>query len=139
MKFILFLSILFVSICFIPGPAPSSIKWKLEIKNEYGNEKPIVLKKGRFTKITLILSPEDGQSYLDYSKDKSTFEIYLNDTNIKAIEDNFKVIPSQSLEYSTYIALYCQNNITNSNYTLQFKVKGKDDIRFTKRTAIIKS
>ena len=126
MKFILFLSILFVSICFIPGPAPSSIKWKLEIKNEYGNEKPIVLKKGRFTKITLILSPEDGKSYLDYSKDKSTFEIYLNDTNIKAIEDNFKVIPSQSLEYSTYIALYCQNNITNSNYTLQFKVKGKD-------------
>ena len=126
MKFILLLSILFVSICFIPGPAPSSIKWKLEVKNEYGNDEPIVLKSGKFTKITLILSPEDGQSYLDYSQDKSTFEIYLNDTNIKAVENNFKVIPSQSLEYSTYIAPYCQNNITDSNYTLQFKVKGND-------------
>ena len=127
MKPIILLSLLLISICYIPGPIPSSIKWKLEIKNEYGNEDLIVLKPGRYTKITLLLSPEDGHSYLDYSNDKSKFKIYLQDENIVTKDDDLELEPSKSLEYSTYIGLNCQNSITEDIYPIQFNLKNEEE------------
>ena len=129
MKPILFISFLILTSCFIPGPMPSQSKWKLEIKNEYGTDDPIVLKGGRFTKISLILSPEDGEKYLDYSQDKSKFKIYTKDEFIEIPGNEFELEPAKGLEYSAYIGLKCESliNITQSFYLIEFQVKGEEE------------
>ena len=128
MKPIIFISFLILSSCFIPGPIPSNTKWKLEIKNEYGTDEPIILKGGRFTKIALILSPEDGENYLDYSQDKSKFKIYTKDEFIQIPGNEFELEPAKRLEYSTYIGLKCESlqNITQSFYLIEFQVKREE-------------
>ena len=126
MKYTLLFTLLLLTTCYIPGPMPSTTKWKLEIKNEYGTEDPIVLKGGRFTKILLVLSPENGEQYLDYSQDKSKFEIYTNDANIQIPGSKFELEPAKSLEYSAFIGLKCESleNIKESFYLIDFQVKG---------------
>ncbi len=68
MKYTLLFTFLLFTICYIPVLMPLTTKWKLEIKNEYGTEDPIVLKGGRFTKILLVLSPENGENILTILK-----------------------------------------------------------------------
>ena len=129
MKLSLFFSLLIISCCYIPGPPPNSIPWKLEIKNEYGNDDQIVLRSGRYTRITFILSPEDGQKYLDYSQLNSKFKIYLPDKNIKTDEDEYEINLAKSLEYSAYIGLKCKNNISELNYKIQFLIKDSNNMQ----------
>ena len=102
MKYTLLFIFLLFTTCYIPGPMPLTTKWKLEIKNEYGNEDPIVLKGGRFTKILLVLSSENGEKYLDYSQDKSKFEIYTKDANIQIPENKFELEPAKALIFCFY-------------------------------------
>lgn len=113
----------------MPGPPSNSIPWKLEIKNEYGNDDQIVLRSGRYTRITFILSPEDGQKYLDYSQLNSKFKIYLSDKNIKTDEDEYEINLAKSLEYSAYIGLKCKNNISELNYKIQFLIKDSNNMQ----------
>jgi hypothetical protein len=97
--------------------------WVLEIKNEFGNNEPIIFKGGRYTIVTFIVTHESGEFYLDRSFDKTMFRIALNDSNFKAFEDYYIIKPSESLEYSAHIGLNCDNNIQNNEYILNFEVK----------------
>ena len=85
--------------------------------------------KWKIYKNYIILFPEDGQKYLDYSQLNSKFKIYLSDKNIKTDEDEYEINPAKSLEYSAYIGLKCQNNISKLNYTIQFLIKDSNNMQ----------
>ena len=121
MKNIIFLLLLFI--CTNSVINQPSNNWILQVKNELGNDEPIIFKGGIYTIVTFIITNEDGNDYLDRSFDNSTFEIFLNDSNFITAKTSYNIIPSESLEYFTYIGLNCENNITESNYTLQFSIK----------------
>ena len=117
-KFLLIFSlVLLVSI----SSKPDS-KWKMTIKNEKGDDSPIILKKGIFTKITFIISHEDGKDFIDRSFDLNDFVIKLEDENIQTINDEYHIIPSTNLEYTTYIGLKCESKIEETEYNITFTV-----------------
>ena len=119
---IVFLSFIIFGNSVLLEDQPTS-NWVLEIKNEFGNNEPIIFKGGRYSIVTFIVTHESGKFYLDRSFDKSMFKIALNDSNFKTFEDYYIINPSESLEYSTYIGLNCDNNIQNNEYILNFEIK----------------
>ena len=119
---IIFLSFIIFGNSVLLEDQPTS-NWVLEIKNEFGNNEPIIFKGGRYSIVTFVVTHESGKFYLDRSFDKSMFKIALNDSNFKTFEDYYIINPSKSLEYSTYIGLNCDNNIQNNEYILNFEIK----------------
>jgi len=119
---IVFLPLIIYGFSILPENQPTS-NWVLEIKNEFGNNDPIIFKGGRYSIVTFIVTHESGKFYLDRSFDKSMFKIALNDSNFKTFDDYYIIKPSESLEYSTYIGLNCYNNIENNEYILNFEIK----------------
>ena len=119
---IVFLSLIIYGYSILLEGQPSS-NWVLEIKNEFGNNEPIIFKGGRYTIVTFIVTHESGKFFLDRSFDKSMFKIALDDSNFKTFDDFYIIKPSESIEYSTYIGLNCDNNIQSNEYILNFEIK----------------
>ena len=113
--------LLILSLILIIYSKPDS-QWKMSVKNEKGDDSPIIIKKGIFTKINFIISHKDGKDLIDRSFDFNDFIIKLEDKNIKTIEDEYHIIPSSNLEYTTYIGLKCDSEIKEDEYKLTFNV-----------------
>ena len=116
-KYLLLLLVLLTNSCLCIDS-----NWNMVVKNELGNDDPIVLKRGVFTKVTFIITHVDGKDLIDNSFDISDFVVTLEDKNIKTIENEYHIIPSTSLEYSTYIGLKC-DSVVETDYQFSFKLK----------------
>ena len=88
-------------------------KYKLEIKNGNGDDSPITLVPGVFTKITLVLSSIGEMDY----KDESSYTLKFNDEKLVAVKQEIKVVPKESLVYTNYIGFSC-SNLVEDNYPL---------------------
>ena len=111
---------------------PSS-NWFLEIKDSKGSSEQITLKAGQVQRITFILHHENdigNSTFLDTSFDESNFTISIDDEDgVKIYPNNeFNIVPSKSLEYSTYVGLKCDHKIKNELYELKPYVKNIKDL-----------
>ena len=102
-------------------------KWKLEVKNEFGTEEEIVLRAGQFTKVTFVVTNENDYTFYDRFFDTSEFKIFLQDDNLVTLEESYEITPFNSLEYTTYIGLNCENQINAEEYTFTFSVEEKEN------------
>ena len=116
-KYLLLLLVLLTNSCLCIDS-----NWNMVVKNKLGKDDPIVLKRGVFTKVTFIITHVDGKDLIDNSFDISDFVVTLEDKNIKTIENEYHIIPSTSLEYSTYIGLKC-DSVVETDYQFSFKLK----------------
>ena len=101
-------------------------KWKLEVKNEFGTE-GIVLRAGQYTKVTFVVTNENDYTFYDRFFDTSEFEIFLEDDNLVTLEESYEISPFNSLEYTTYIGLNCENQINAEEYTFTFSVNEEEN------------
>ena len=102
-------------------------KWKLEVKNEFGTDEEIVLKAGQYTKVTFVVSNENDYTYYERFFDNSKFRIFLNDENLVTLEEEYEINPFESLEYTTYIGLNCENQINTKEYSFTFSSKEEEN------------
>jgi hypothetical protein len=102
-------------------------KWKLEVKNEFGTEEEIVLRAGQYTKVTFVVTNENDYTFYDRFFDTSEFQIFLQDDNLVTLEESYEISPFNSLEYTTYIGLNCENQINAEEYTFTFSVKEEEN------------
>ena len=68
-------------------------KYKLEIKNGNGDDSPITLVPGVFTKITLVLSSIGEMNY----EDESSYILKFNDEKLVAVKQEIKVVSKDAL------------------------------------------
>ena len=102
-------------------------KWKIEVKNEFGTDEEIVLKAGQYTKVTFVVSNENDFTYYERFFDNSKFLIFLNDENLVTLEAEYEINPFESLEYTTYIGLNCENQINTKEYSFTFSSKEEEN------------
>ena len=102
-------------------------KWKLEVKNEFGTDEEIVLKAGQYTKVTFVVSNENDYTYYERFFDSSKFRIFLNDDNLVTLKEEYEINPFESLEYTTYIGLNCENQINTKEYSFTFSTKEEEN------------
>jgi hypothetical protein len=102
-------------------------KWKLEVKNEFGTDEEIVLKAGQYTKVTFVVSNENDYTYYERFFDSSKFRIFLNDDNLVTLKEEYEINPFESLEYTTYIGLNCENQINTKEYSFTFSSKEEEN------------
>ena len=96
-------------------------KYKLEIKNGNGDDSPITLVPGVFTKITLVLSSIGEMDY----KDESSYTLKFNDEKLVAVKQEIKLVPKESLVYTNYIGFSCSNSVED-NYPLNVVIEAGD-------------
>ena len=111
-------------------PELKASNWVLDIKNENYTDELIELRPGVLTKIVLIVRHEENIDLLDRSFDKTNFTIAIKDNQNIMLYPNetFNIIPSESLEYYTYIGLKCDHDINSENFTLELEIKQKTDL-----------
>lgn len=111
-------------------PELKASNWVLNIKNENYTDELIELRPGVLTKIVLIVRHEENIDLLDRSFDKTNFTIAIKDNQNIMLYPNetFNIIPSESLEYYTYIGLKCDHDINSENFTLELEIKQKTDL-----------
>jgi len=96
-------------------------KYKLEIKNGNGDDSPITLVPGVFTKITLVLTSIGEMNY----QDDSSYTIKFTDEKLVAVKQEIKVVPKENLVYTNYIGFSCSNSLED-NYALNVKIEPGD-------------
>ena len=104
----------------------ATLKYKLEIKNDKGNDDPIVLVPGVFTKINLVLTSLDT----NFNYDKTAYIIKFQDKNIVSVDNEIEMVPRDNLVYSTFIGLSCSNSITEDEYTWSLDIENADTLEF---------
>ena len=104
----------------------ATVKYKLEIKNDKGNDDPIVLVPGVFTKINLVLTSIDT----NFNYDETTYVIKFKDKNIVAFDEEIEMVPRDNLVYSTFIGLSCSNSIKEDEYTWSLDVENGDTLDY---------
>lgn len=116
------INILLIAFLFQLCLSSAEKKYKLEIKNGNGDDSPITLVPGVFTKITLVLS---SIGEMDYNDD-SSYTLKFNDEKLVAVRQEIKVVPKESLVYTNYIGLSCSNSVED-NYTLNVAIEAGDN------------
>lgn len=96
-------------------------KYSLKIKNGDGGDK-IVLQPGIFTKLTLVLSSEEGEDF-NYEEDERKYKLTFVDEKIKAIHPEIILCPQESLVYTTYVGLPCSESIEGEEYNIKISVE----------------
>ena len=101
----------------------TTLKYKLELKNEEGTDEQIVLIPGIFTKITLVLTElESTNFFLEQYK----YNITFNDDKIIAYQKTMTLDPKENLIYSNYIGLRCSDSFESEELTLNIDIVGFD-------------
>ena len=106
-------------------------KYNLKIKNGIDGSDNIVLIPGIFTKITLELSSENGDDFT-YEKDedkKASYKVTFNNDNIVVYHEEMILTPQDSLVYTNYIGISCQD-IDEDSFSLSINAepyKNADD------------
>ena len=88
--------------------------WKLSIKDEENKSSLINLLPGIFTKVTLSLTNENGEETFDDSKSPISFKISLKNKNLVSVSDSYTLTPSESLVYSVYIGIKCEETLSDT-------------------------
>ncbi len=122
-KFLLFLVLLFQF-----NKAETTKLYSLKIKDALTDSDKIILNKGIFTKISLVLSTEteDDFTYSKEEKQKLSYKITFNDENIMTMKKEMILTPEENLVYTNYIGISCSSEIKDS-YSFSIKVESAND------------
>ncbi len=117
-KFLFFLILLFQF-----NKGETTKLYSLKIKDALTDSDKIILNKGIFTKISLVLSTEteDDFTYSKEEKQKLSYKITFNDENIMTMKKEMILTPEENLVYTNYIGISCSSEIKDS-YSFPIKV-----------------
>ena len=99
-------------------------KYKLNIKNGIDGSDNIVLTPGIFKKIILELSSENGDdfTYEQNEDDKVSYKVKFETDNIIVYHEEMILTPQDSLVYTNYIGISCQD-IDEDSFSLSIKAE----------------
>ena len=106
------------------------VDWKLSIKDENGKSNIINLFPGIFTKVTLVLSNDNGEEVFDNSEKPVSFKLSLKNKNIVSLQNSFTLVPSESLVYTVYLGIKCGDTLSDPNSLFEIE-KTEDDVSLT--------
>lgn len=95
--------------------------WKLAIKDELAKSNIINLFHGIFTKVTLVLTNENGEEVFDNSKDPLSFKLTLNNKNLVSVSNSYTLVPSESLVYTVFIGIKCGETLEDLKTLFKFE------------------
>ena len=103
-------------------------KYTLKIKNGIDGSDNIVLVPGIFTKITLELSSEDGEDFVyeEDEKKKISYKVTFNNDNIVVYHKELILTPQDSLVYTNYIGISCQD-VDEDSFSLSINADKNND------------
>ena len=122
-KFILLLALVFQL-----NEVEAIKQYSLKIIDGISGSEKIVLNKGIFTKISLVLTSETEEEF-SYEKDenkKPSYKLAFNDENIVALEKEMILTPQDSLVYTNYIGISCASEI-KGQYSFSINVEKAND------------
>ena len=114
--------ILFFVVCLAFIHSANYFQYRLDVKNEYGTDDPIVLRAGQYTRVAVILQQELIKKSDPDSSTGCYMNIFLNDSKIVS-PTNLTVNPNSKTQYLTYIGLICDNDISANEYNFTFSVE----------------
>ena len=122
-KFILLLALLFQL-----SKSETIKKYSLKIKDALNDSDKIVLNKGIFRKISLVLTSETEEefSYEEDEKKKLSYKLTFNDANIVALSKEMILTPQDSLVYTNYIGVSCSSE-KEGEYSFSITVEKAND------------
>jgi hypothetical protein len=122
-KFILLLALLFQL-----SKSETIKKYSLKIKDALNDSDKIVLNKGIFRKISLVLTSETEEefSYEEDEKKKLSYKLTFNDENIVALSKEMILTPQDSLVYTNYIGVSCSSE-KEGEYSFSITVEKAND------------
>lgn len=112
---------IFIILILVPLCLNITSSWKLSIKDENNKSSLINLLPGIFTKVTLVLTNENGEEAFDDSTSPISFKISLNNENLVSVSDSYTLTPSESLIYSVYIGIKCGQTLSDTKTIFSVK------------------
>ena len=118
---------LFILLALIPIFLNKTVTvWKLSVKDENAKTNNINLVPGIFTKITLVLTNENGEEVFDNSKDPISFKITLNNEKLVSIDKSYTLVPSESLVYTIFVGIKCGETLSDPKTLFKFESSNSD-------------
>ena len=117
--------ILFFVVCLAFIQSANYFQYKLEVKNEYGTDDPIVLKAGQYSRVIVTLQEEIIKKSDPGSSSDCYMNLFSNDSKI-VTPNNLTIIPNSKTQYLTSIGLICDNGISTNEYNFTFSVEKYD-------------
>ena len=121
-NFYFFIILALIQLCF----NKTVVDWKLSIKDENGKSNIINLFPGIFTKVTLVLSNDNGEEVFDNSEKPVSFKLSLKNKNIVSLQNSFTLVPSESLVYTVYLGIKCGDTLSDPNSL--FEIEKTDEL-----------
>ena len=117
--------ILFFVVCLAFIHSANYFQYRLDAKNKYGTDDPIVLRAGQYTRVALILQEELIKKSDPDSSTGCYMILFLNDPKI--VSTNLTVNPNSKTKYLAFIGLICDNDISTNEYNFTFSVEALDN------------